>query len=98
VGPPITIRDAAQELLKSLDVPYLAVQALEFQSIETWADSALGLMPIEATMMVSIPELDGATGPLVFGGRSDQATDRPNAMQAHGERINMLGRSCQLFS
>lgn len=89
-GPAYNDTDAAQELLKSLDVPYLAVQALEFQSIETWADSALGLMPIEATMMVSIPELDGATGPLVFGGRSDQATDRPNAMQAHGERINML--------
>ena len=47
-------------------------------------------MPIEATMMVSIPELDGATGPLVFGGRSDKATDTPNAMQAHEERISML--------
>ena len=89
-GPAYNDTDAAQELLKSLDVPYLAVQALEFQSLETWSDSALGLMPIEATMMVSIPELDGATGPLVFGGRSDKATDTPNAMQAHDERISML--------
>lgn len=89
-GPAYNDTDAAQALLKSLDVPYLAVQALEFQSLETWSDSSLGLMPIEATMMVSIPELDGATGPLVFGGRSEEATDVPNAMRAHDERINML--------
>ena len=89
-GPAYNDTDAAQALLKSLDVPYLAVQALEFQSLETWSESSFGLMPIEATMMVSIPELDGATGPLVFGGRSDQVTDTPNAMRAHEERIDML--------
>ncbi|MGB1440037.1 MAG: cobaltochelatase subunit CobN, partial [Luminiphilus sp.] len=89
-GPAYNDTDAAQALLKSLDVPYLAVQALEFQSLETWSESSFGLMPIEATMMVSIPELDGATGPLVFGGRSDQVTDTPNAMRAHEERIEML--------
>lgn len=89
-GPAYNDTDAAQELLKSLDVPYLAVQALEFQSLETWAGSSLGLMPIEATMMVSIPELDGATGPLVFGGRSERAADTPNAMRAHEERISTL--------
>ncbi|MBC8128792.1 MAG: magnesium chelatase subunit H, partial [Rhizobiaceae bacterium] len=32
-----------------------------------------GLMPVESTIMVAIPELDGATGPIVFGGRSDHA-------------------------
>ena len=30
-----------------------------------------GLMPVESTIMVAIPELDGSTGPAVFGGRSD---------------------------
>jgi magnesium chelatase subunit H len=30
-------------------------------------------MPVETTIMVAIPELDGATGPMVFGGRSDSA-------------------------
>ena len=89
-GPAYNDTDAAQELLKSLDVPYLAVQALEFQSLETWAESNFGLMPIEATMMVSIPELDGATGPMVFGGRSDTAATTANAMCAHEERIDML--------
>ena len=89
-GPAYNDTDAAQDLLKSLDVPYLAVQALEFQSLETWADSALGLMPIEATMMVSIPELDGATGPMVFGGREERSTDSTSAMVPHKERIEML--------
>ena len=30
-------------------------------------------MPVESTIMVAIPELDGATGPIVFGGRSDNS-------------------------
>jgi magnesium chelatase subunit H len=89
-GPAYNDTDAAQELLKELDVPYLAVQALEFQSLETWTESALGLMPIEATMMVSIPELDGATGPMVFGGRQEGSADKASAMVPHEERIEML--------
>eukprot|EP01035_Chromulina_nebulosa_P041654 gene41654-56379_t len=30
-------------------------------------------MPVESTIMVAIPELDGASGPMVYGGRSDGA-------------------------
>ena len=30
-------------------------------------------MPVESTIMVAIPELDGAAGPMVYGGRSDGA-------------------------
>ena len=40
---------------------------------EQWQADARGLMPVEATMMVAIPELDGATGPMMFGGRSSAA-------------------------
>ena len=43
---------------------------VEFQTLEEWGASDRGLMPVEATIMVAIPELDGATGPTVFGGRS----------------------------
>jgi magnesium chelatase subunit H len=46
---------------------------VEFQTLEQWQASERGLMPVEATMMVAIPELDGATGPMVFGGRSAEA-------------------------
>ena len=61
-------------MLARLDVPYIAAHALEFQTLESWRTSPRGLHPIETTMMISIPELDGATGPLVFGGRSDNGT------------------------
>ncbi|MBK5912750.1 magnesium chelatase subunit H [Rhodocyclus purpureus] len=33
-------------------------------------------MPVESTMMVAIPELDGATGSMVFGGRIAQGVGR----------------------
>jgi hypothetical protein len=34
--------------------------AVEFQNLEQWEASERGLSPVEATMMVAIPELDGA--------------------------------------
>ena len=41
--------------------------------------------------MVAIPELDGATGPMVFGGRSDAAEPtRARDMHAHAERAATL--------
>ncbi len=89
-GPAYNDSDAAQELLAQLDVPYLAAQALEFQSLEEWQSSSLGLMPIEATMMVAIPELDGATGPMIFGGHSDAAGERTHNMVPHPERVDAL--------
>ncbi len=73
-GPAYNDASAAEEMLAELDVPYIAAQALEFQSLEEWQASPLGLVPIEATMMVAIPELDGAIAPGVFGGRSAAAT------------------------
>ena len=61
-APPTTMRKAAEEMLARLDVPYLAAQPVEFQTLEQWERSTRGLLPVEATMMVAIPELDGATG------------------------------------
>ena len=69
-GPAYNDAAAAEDVLAELDVPYLAAHSLEFQPIETWAASARGLSPVESTMMVAIPEIDGAAGPTVFGGRS----------------------------
>ncbi len=69
-GPAYNDARAAEEILASLDVPYLAAHPLEFQTLEQWSASERGLMPVEATIMVAIPELDGATSPMVFGGRS----------------------------
>jgi magnesium chelatase subunit H len=70
-GPAYNDAKAAEEILASLDVPYIAAQPLEFQTLEAWGASAAGLTPVESTIMVAIPELDGAVAPIVFGGRSD---------------------------
>jgi magnesium chelatase subunit H len=70
-GPAYNDARAAEEMLARLDVPYISAQPLEFQTLETWGRSAGGLSPIESTIMIAIPELDGAIAPVVFGGRSD---------------------------
>ena len=72
-GPAYNDAKAAEETLAKLDVPYIAAHPAEFQTLEQWGASDRGLMPVETTIMVAIPELDGATGPMVFGGRSDSA-------------------------
>jgi magnesium chelatase subunit H len=72
-GPAYNDAHAAQALLAGLDVPYLAAHPLEFQTLEQWGASGRGLSPVENTIMVAIPELDGATVPMVFGGRTDGA-------------------------
>ncbi|WOJ96439.1 magnesium chelatase subunit H [Congregibacter brevis] len=94
-GPAYNDSKAAENMLASLDVPYIAAHALEFQSIEQWETSGHGLMPVEATMMVAIPELDGASVPSVYGGRSDSASmpgtkGDTHAMRAHPERVDAL--------
>ena len=90
-GPAYNDAKAAEELLTRLDVPYLSTMAVEFQTLEQWESSDQGLLPVEATMMVAIPELDGSTGPMVFGGRSAVAPDgQTRDMQAHAERVETL--------
>jgi magnesium chelatase subunit H len=69
-GPAYSDAPAAREMLGHLDLPYLAAHAIEFQTIEEWAHRPQGLLPLEATMMVAMPELDGSTVPHVFGGRA----------------------------
>ena len=75
-GPAYNDAKGAQEILAKLDVPYIAAHPVEFQTLQQWGADQRGLMPVESTIMVAIPELDGATGPAVFGGRSD-GTDTP---------------------
>jgi magnesium chelatase subunit H len=68
-GPAYNDSKAAEDVLADLDVPYVAAHPLEFQTLDQWGASERGLLPVESTIMVAIPELDGATGPMVFGGR-----------------------------
>ena len=68
-GPAYNDAKAAEDTLAALDVPYVAAHPVEFQTLAQWGDSSRGLLPVENTIMVAIPELDGSTGPMVFGGR-----------------------------
>ena len=104
-GPAYNDAKAAEDVLARLDVPYVAAHPAEFQTLEQWGASDRGLLPVETTIMVAIPELDGATGPTVFGGRSDGAgevctgcergcsfptDDRKRAMHSCAERADTL--------
>lgn len=102
-GPAYNDARAAEALLAKLDVPYLAAHPLEFQSLEDWRASTAGLTPVEASMMVTLPELDGATNPTVFGGRCADGRvcrgckrecafpeGQPRAMQVCAERAEAL--------
>jgi magnesium chelatase subunit H len=84
-GPAYNDARAAEDILARLDVPYVSAQPLEFQTLEAWGASGAGLSPVESTIMVAIPELDGAIAPMVFGGRSDGA----------GHACQGCGRRCQ---
>jgi magnesium chelatase subunit H len=106
-GPAYNDSKAAEEILAQLDVPYVAAHPSEFQTLEEWGASDRGLLPVENTIMVAIPELDGATSPIVFGGRSNAAglpctgchrgcvfsgSDSGRDMHPCGERADMLSR------
>ena len=68
-GPAYNDSSAAVDVLQGLDIPYITAHPLEFQTLGQWANSPQGLGPVETTMLVALPELDGATNPTVFGGR-----------------------------
>ncbi len=103
-GPAYNDARAAEEILSKLDMPYIAAHAVEFQSLESWRGSDRGLLPVESTMMIAIPELDGATGPLLFGGRVDSGEgesardmvpemERVHALAARVDRLITLRRT-----
>ncbi|MCA3012396.1 MAG: magnesium chelatase subunit H, partial [Myxococcaceae bacterium] len=90
-GPAFNDAKAAETVLARLDLPYLAAQPLEFQTIEAWRENGAGLSPVESTIMLAIPELDGATGPIVFGGRPRVTREgRAPDMTGIDERIETL--------
>ena len=68
-GPAYNDSGAAEATLREMDVPYVAAHPLEFQTLDQWSNSETGLGPVETTMLIALPELDGATNPTVFAGR-----------------------------
>lgn len=99
-GPAYNDSQSAAELLSSLDIPYISAQALEFQSIDEWQESERGLLPIETMMMIALPELDGATGTMVYGGRThtsgkpiEPITERVDQLVSRVERLVRLRKT-----
>ncbi len=68
-GPAYNDSAAAVEVLADLDLPYIAAHPLEFQTLGQWGASGQGLGPVETTMLIALPEIDGATNPTIFAGR-----------------------------
>ncbi|MEM6727234.1 MAG: cobaltochelatase subunit CobN, partial [Pseudomonadota bacterium] len=91
-GPAYNDSAAAVEVLTALDVPYIAAHPLEFQTLEQWDASTMGLGPVETTMLIALPEIDGATNPTVFAGRhaSDGSLDATHAMAPSEDRVATL--------
>ncbi len=90
-GPAYNDARSAEEILAKVDVPYISALPVEFQSLDEWRASDQGLLPIEATMMVAIPELEGAIGSIVFGGRASTPDDPSSRdMKPDAERIRQL--------
>ncbi len=100
-GPAYNDSASAEITLAGLDVPYICAAPLEFQTIEEWENDVRGMTPIEATLMIALPELDGATMPMVFGGRRGVGTPlEQRRMCVHPERAaklaSRLGRLVRL--
>ncbi len=97
-GPAYNDSAGAEALLARLDVPYICAAPLEFQTLDEWEQDPRGMTPIESTLMVALPELDGATMPMIFGGRRNGGTAlEQRRMCVHPERAAKLaGRVARL--
>merc|ERR1711988_1464470 len=85
-GPASQDHPKAIQTLKDLDVPYLVAVPLVFQSFEEWQQSELGLHPVQVALQVSLPELDGAIEPVIYGGR-EATTGRSGPL---ADRLDLL--------
>ncbi|MCW5980668.1 MAG: cobaltochelatase subunit CobN [Bryobacteraceae bacterium] len=85
-GPAMNDSKAAVQFLKGLNRPFHSVVNLEAQRIEDWIENPIGLNPVQTAMQVAIPEIDGATDPIVFGG-APAAGDQPEPIEERCRRI-----------
>ncbi|MFP4322429.1 MAG: cobaltochelatase subunit CobN, partial [Anaerolineales bacterium] len=67
-GPAGSRPDQAVEALSDLDIPYYDMIPLGFQYVEDWAPNEVGLNPMQTALNIALPELDGVTEPVIYGG------------------------------
>lgn len=85
-GPAMNDSQAAAEFLNQLNVPFRSMVSLDVQTIEHWNQSKLGLNAIQTAMQISIPEIDGATEPFVYGGLPSSG-NQPEPLEDRCRRI-----------
>ncbi len=85
-GPARQDHPKAVESLKKLNRPYMVALPLVFQTTQEWEKSDLGLHPVQVALQIAIPELDGATEPIVLSGRDD-ATGKAHTIQDRVDAI-----------
>ncbi len=89
-GPAESRAEEASLALEKLDVDYMGLVPLAFQRVEEWKRDDSGLAPIHLVMNLAIPELDGASEPMVFGGPSegsDRFVAEPHMVKLAARRI-----------
>jgi len=91
VGGPAEGRpEEARIALEQLDVECMDLIPLAFQRVEEWQRDDTGLVPIQLSLNVALPELDGAIEPLVIGGPtggSDKFVALPQQIELAANRI-----------
>jgi magnesium chelatase subunit H len=64
-------KEAAAEILQSLDTPYFVAQPLYVQDRASWHANGVG--PMQSAALFSLPEMDGAIAPVVIGAAENGA-------------------------
>jgi magnesium chelatase subunit H len=85
-GPAMNDSEAAVTYLKGLNRPLRSSVCLEAQRTEQWAGSMLGLNAVQTAMQVAIPEIDGASEPIVYAG-TPAGESEPEALPDRCARI-----------
>lgn len=67
-GPAGTRPDEAKETLHAMDVGYMDMIPLGLQRVEDWQSDEMGLNPMQTAMNIALPELDGISEPVIYGG------------------------------
>jgi len=58
--------EVAEQLLRSMNIPYMVASPLLLQSIPQWKSN--GVLGLQSVVLYSLPELDGAIDTVVLGG------------------------------
>lgn len=89
-GPAESRPEEARVMLEKLDVGCMDLIPLAFQRVEEWQRDDTGLVPIQLSLNIAIPELDGTIEPLVIGGPttgSDKFVALPDQIEVAANRI-----------